>query len=299
METKGDPPVKDPVLTDLLVRRLVEESKTEPELAHAFDTLIRHSDAGECARKIGLKAAGYKASEEIDGSGLFIMSQGSAIHESLQECIADEYGPLATIEARVRFGDLSSSGHIDALIDLPNRRMALELKTKGGFAFDKAIGVDRKGYKWKTPEGPGTGALLQGALNALAADADELVIGYLSREAISKQLAEKLGMEDHQRVVAEWRYPRSTWEPWAQKEKIRLAQILDAVAHDVLPDRFAVDDHMKLEKLNPDLAKPSWRCSYCSFNSLCKIAGPGEPVLPIEGVPWPGEEAYKSNKENS
>lgn len=293
----NDAPVKEPLLTNLLVRRLVEEAQEAPELQHAYDTLVRHSDAGNCARRIGLKAAGYTASEQIDAAGIWVMELGSRIHEWVQEMIADQYGPLATIEARVKFDDLSSSGHCDALIQLPNRRILYELKTKGGFAFDKAIGLDRKGYKMRDkPEGPGTGAKLQAALNALAADADEVIIGVIALEAVSKQLAEKVNFGDEQRFLAEWHYPRSEWEPWAVAEKKRLAHLLAVVADDRLPDRYAIDDNMHVEKLDPNAQRPSWKCVYCSYQELCKTAGPGEPALPISGVPWPGEEEYRAAK---
>ncbi len=298
----SDHPVSQPLLTNLLVRRLMDEANDTVDLPHAFeDTLIRHSDAGGCARKIGLKAAGYTASEEIDAAGVWVMELGSRIHEWLQEMIADEYGPLATIEARVRFDDLSSSGHCDALIELPNSRILYELKTKGGFAFDKAIGLDRKGYKMRElgPEGPGTGAKLQAALNALAADADEVIIGVIALEAVSKQLAEKVNFNDESRFLAEWRYTRAQWEPWAKAEKIRLQQVQNAVEHDVLPDRWAIDDYMQPIKLDPDGPKVPWQCSYCGHRTVCSIAGPGEPALPISGVPWPGEEKYRTEAAES
>ncbi len=291
----ADHPANDVLLTNLLVRNLLEEAAATPVLEHAFDTLLRHSDAGACARKIGLKVAGYAASEPVDAAGTWVMWLGSRIHEACQEVIAEQYGSAATIEARVRWDDLSASGHLDALIDIPDdsprgfRRVTFELKTKGSFAFDKAVGLQRKGYKLdpRGPEGPGSLAKLQGALNAVASDSDELRIGIIAMEAVSKQLAERVNWGDEQRFLAEWSYPREVFEPWAHRERSRMAHILSVLDSQLLPDRWAIDDEMEPVYLNPDSERPPWQCSYCQMRSLCSFAGRGEVALPLAGVPVP------------
>lgn len=277
----SDVPVAEPLLTNLLVRKLINDGKDVPPLEHAFDTLVRHSDAGGCARKIGLKALGYEQSEPPDAAGIWVMYLGSRIHEALQSAISEEYGEMAEIEAKVRWDDLSASGHLDALIDLPGKRICYELKTKGGFGFDKAVGLDRKGYKMreKGPEGPGALAVLQGSLNALASHSDELRIGVIALESVSKGLAEKLQWDDERRFLAEWRYTRDQFEPWAKAERGRLREILRLVDKNVVPDRWAVGDDMTQLKLNPDLAKPAWQCLYCAMRSQCSTIGPGEVAL--------------------
>ena len=222
----SDHPTTQVLFTDLVVKRLVEEAKSRPDLAHAIEgTRLRHSDAGSCARKIGLKVAGYEASDPMDGPGLWVTYLGHIIHEAVQEQIVAAYGTEQVgIESTVGWDDLSASGHLDALIDIPSLpgatkiptrpghdsyRIVLELKTMGGFGFDKSVGLNRKAYALTgKPEGPRSSAKLQGALNALAADADELRIGHISLEAVSKQLAEKVKFSDEQRILAEWSYPR-------------------------------------------------------------------------------------------
>lgn len=161
-----------------------------------------------------------------------------------------------------------------------------ELKTMGGFGFDKSVGLNRKAYKLadKGPEGPRASAKLQGSLNALACDADELRIGHISMEAVSKQLADKINWGDEQRILAEWSYSRAEFEPWALREKRRMAAILNLVDHETLPDRWAVDDSMEQIHLNPQAAKAPWQCDYCSYRALCEFAGGGEPSLPIPGI---------------
>jgi hypothetical protein len=299
----SDHPVNSPLFTNLLVRRLMDEAADKPELAHAVPgTLLRHSDAGSCGRKLGLRIAGYEVSDPMDAADLWVTFIGHTIHEALQEIIAEIYGPFATIEAKVSWEDLSASGHLDALVDIPRQnvaevvsplpakafrhtdfyRICLELKTMGGFGFDKSVGLNRKAYALnpKGPEGPRSSAKIQGALNALAADADELRIGHISLEAVSKQLAEKVNWGEEQRILAEWSYPREVFEPWAIAEKARMATILATVADGKLPGRWAVGDDMKLMPLDPQAQRPDWRCSYCSYQELCIQTGKGEPALP-------------------
>ena len=115
----SDWPTNEPMLTNLLIRKLVKEQRERPELEHAFDTLLRHSDAAGCARKLGLKMAGYQAGEPMDASGVWVTFLGSLIHEQVQAAILEAY-PDAEIEAKVRWDDLSASGHCDALIRLPS-----------------------------------------------------------------------------------------------------------------------------------------------------------------------------------
>ena len=305
----ADYPVIAPMFTNLLVRKLVEEAKTKPELEHAIKgTLLRHSDAGGCARKIGLKVAGYPPSDPIDGAGLWVMWLGSMIGEKLAEEACRVYGEGCKAEYEIGWHDLSASGHLDLLVDIPwtsdyaetevpdgpHRhpdfwRICVEYKTMGGSGFDKSVGLNRKGYKLadKGPEGPRASAKIQGALNALAVDADELRIGHISLEAVSKQLAAKINWGDEDRILAEWSYSREEFEPWALAEKERMAWLLNIVEEGHLPDRWAIDDQMEHLHLNPQDARPPWQCDYCSYRQLCEYAGFGEPTLPLEGVPVP------------
>ena len=284
----SDWPTNEPMLTNLLIRKLVKEQRERPELEHAFDTLLRHSDAAGCARKLGLKMAGYQAGEPMDASGVWVTFLGSLIHEQVQAAILEAY-PDAEIEAKVRWDDLSASGHCDALIRLPSGWTVMyELKTKGGFGWDKAVGLDRKGYKLRDhAEGPPVAAKIQGALNALAAGADELRIGIISMEAVSKMLAERVNWSDERRFLAEWVYPRSVFEPWAQAERTRFALIVATHKQGRLPGRVAIGDKFETVELNPDAQRPAWQCTYCGFRDLCSQAGPGTPRLPIPGVPVP------------
>ena len=161
---------------------------------------MRHSNAAKCSRALSFQLAGFVA-EPIDAAGLHIMNEGQLLHEQVQQALVDAYGDQCETEVVCTIPAADSAGHIDAVIwtrpptcqcpeecECTPHKVALELKTVGGFAFKAAMG--ERG----PAEGPRYSAVVQGALNAYAIGADELVIAYLATEAISKQAASRKGV---------------------------------------------------------------------------------------------------------
>lgn len=271
-----DFPVAMPILTDALVAKIHADNVEAGQKERAFKTAFRHSDAGGCARKLAYAMVEVEQSNPPDIAGEWVMWLGTLLHEKLQEALHDRFGSSCEIEVRIRHQDLSS-GHIDAVIDrVPGfGRIAYELKTKGGYGFDKAMGVNRKAYSTSYPEGPGASAKIQGALNATAVEADWLMIGVIGLEAVSKQLASRIGIGDLSRIMGEWHYNRATFAPWAENELKRMSEIAALVDADVLPSGSAIGDEFQTEQLNPGDSRPSWRCTYCSYLDRCVSDGPG------------------------
>lgn len=272
-----DEPVSRPLLTDALVSKIHAANEEAGQKERAFPTSFRHSDAGGCARKLAYAMLELETSNPPDLAGEWVMGLGTIIHELVQEALHDRFGSSCEVEVKVRHGSLSS-GHIDAVIKgVPDiGTIAYELKTKGGFGFDKAIGINRKAYALTFPEGPGSGAQIQGALNAAAVDADLLVIGVIGLESISKQLAARVGFDDLQRFIAEWHYPKSVYLPWASQEITRFKEIEAHVLRDQLPDRIVINEHAPM-RLNPNTDRPAWQCVYCAYAYQCIEDGPGNP----------------------
>lgn len=274
-------PVDQPILTNVLIDKIHaanEERGTKPK---AYDTAFRYSDAGQCARKIGFASLGYRQTEPMDLAGDWVTYLGTLVHEKLQEALQERW-PDAEIEGKSSHMDLTS-GHFDALVKLPDGRDVLyELKTKGTYGFDLSVGILRKQWKRADPEGPGMGAKIQGALNAVAAGADLLVIGVIGFEAISKGFAEKIGCSEEDRIMAEWHYTREEFEPWALAELDRLREVKEVLDASTLPARWGLDDDMEHTEFDP--AKGKFPCTYCSYKSLCEFAGPGPVALPIPGM---------------
>lgn len=265
-----------PVLTDALLAQIHLDNIEEGEREKAFKTMFRYSDAGKCGRALGYKAIGVAESNPMDIAGEWVTWLGAMLHVHVQRALERRF-PNCEVEVKSRHGDLTS-GHGDALIAEVEGmgRVYYELKTRGSYGFNTAIGLDRKKYAQNHPQGPGAGAQIQGALGATAVDADFLIIGIIGMEAVSKQLANRLNYDDLSRLIAEWHYDRNTYAPWARDELDRLSTIrMQLEGPDMFfPARVCIDSEMAAEVLTPDGSKASWQCVYCSFRDRCIGDGP-------------------------
>ncbi|MCB9376777.1 MAG: hypothetical protein H6515_13045 [Microthrixaceae bacterium] len=245
----------------------------------ALGTRLRHSDAGKCSRYLGYTAAAIPKSDPMDLAGVWNVTLGTLLHEAWQAALEARH-PDAQIEATFGWDDLDASCHIDALIVNNHKRISYELKTIGGYGFKAAVGKARRG----TPaEGPKPEHVTQAALNGLAADADQIVVGYLAKETISTTVGE--GMTDLARFAAEWTLDRDEFEPIANAEKARMAAILALVDEGSLPARKfpagtlppgaeIVDPATGRWEARDESGQVAdtgswWACAYCSHRTLC------------------------------
>lgn len=241
----------------------------------AYDTPFRYSDAGKCSRALAYGVLGYEA-EPMDLAGLLVTSLGSDLHEKIQNSISNYYE--SSFEVPSRFG--FASGSADGVIYDEDFKVLIEIKSMNGTAYKGSVGVSTKGVG--TPKGPRASALIQGAMNAVANDCHILRIIHVGTEAISKGLAERTGVDEVGRVIAEFDVPREVFEPWADYEVIRHGRILDDLNEQILPDRIAIDDDMREIALSPEGSRMAWQCQYCSYTSACIQDGPGNPpAVPV------------------
>lgn len=206
---------------------------------------------------------------QASGSGGDSLPEGSRVHPG--EHVLDTESQW---RSEPRVSDVQALPDHDGQTGAPSGRegwfrIAVEWKTSGAFGFDQAVGLNRKAYDRKNPAGPRASAKLQGALNAVALDCDLLVIGMISMEAVSKQLAEKVGFADHDRIMGEWHYDKAEFGPWAQAELARMDEIAMQITAGVLPGPVAIGDEMEAITLNPHLYRQPWQCSYCSHLDTC------------------------------
>lgn len=284
-------PVMQPLFTDALAQELVDAAKTADRKAKAFDTRIRFSDSGRCSRQLAYEDLGAEP-EAWDAASLHVAFLGTTYHELLQGAIQRRF-PGCQIEVKGIVAEASNSGHCDALADeaiitivvtdWKGGRVLYELKTKGTYQFDKAVGVMRKSYKRSDPKGPALEVVLQGGMNAKAHDCETLVIGYVCFENFSVGLAERVGLRMMDRFLAEWHIPKSVWEPLTDRETDRLKEVLDAVDLGYLPEREVYDENKwgELLTIAPEGSKPPWQCQYCSFRIQCEDDGPGTVEIPV------------------
>lgn len=288
--TGGRPPDAEPRFVHLLVERMARANDEAGAKATAFGTRVRHSDAGKCARAIAYAAAGVPRSNPMDLPGTWVTSLGTLIHEAWQDALAEQY-PDAEIEPKLRIDQLDASGHADAVLTLPDRKILFELKTKGGFGYKLMVG--ERG----NPEGPSFENVAQAALNAVAVDADEMVIGYIATEAISKPAADRKNIGELLRICAEWTYQRDEFEPIAAAERARLEGILSLLDGGELASRKIPNPEVPAGAEIVDPSKGRWEtrkdgqvvdtgtwwaCGYCSWQDVCVTTKPGR--VPVSEV---------------
>jgi hypothetical protein len=253
---------------------LMDEDHDKPI---AMGTKFRFSDALACPRKMVFNALGVEVTEPIDAPGVHVTNLGTILHEQVQAGIKAKY-PDAEFELKGQVGP--TSGSCDGVVtEKDGTRVLLELKTKGGFAFKKAIGVN--GYKRKGPEGPAPSAIVQAGLNARAHNCSVVVIMYMATEGVSKNAARVLGLSDNDRFLAEWRLEETEWGPMVDAELVRLEFLERAVKSKYIPQGEMFDD-AKWEWVNvaPKDSYEPWVCTYCSFRTACVNYEAGLEVLP-------------------
>ncbi|QBI19363.1 hypothetical protein ER308_07260 [Egibacter rhizosphaerae] len=268
-------PSPQPVFAPILAERWTEERVSEDPKEHAVaGTRVRHSDAGKCSRAIGYRVLGVDETNPTDMTGWWNMGIGTILHDQWQE-EAQRRWPHAEVEVKVRAdpNDDVGSGHVDLEVrDGPVEGLAsVEVKTIGGYGFKRSVGA-YTGRKRQPPEGPRFDHIVQGAVNAHSKGADRLVIVYLSKEAISAQSADRDGIPDHLRIVAEWHYEPEEFTPIALGEIERWRDIVEAVDAGYVPPRY-IPEHVDVVT-NPETGRMSGGgkyplCAYCTHRDQC------------------------------
>jgi hypothetical protein len=287
----GENPVKKPTLGPLLAQAWADRYVDTPE--HPLDlpmsdasARVRFSWAGSCGRQIGYRLTGEPVTEDLTVADHWRFGLGHLVHDQLQAVLQAAFGSNAQVEVHTKLEGGMLAGHADVEIAEAGRvndgvgwtkRTSVEIKTINGFGFKKAVGARGPA------EGPRTSAKLQGALNAKASDADELVILYLALELLSPREAKNIGADEVGRFCAEWHYTRDEYMPWADAEHERLLNVIATVDAGGMPPAFipfempegaVVVDPIKGMWQVKDFdvvtdAGSTWQCNYCPFQSVC------------------------------
>lgn len=290
--TRGDgfPPDAEPRFVHLLAEQWNADNAAR-DADYKRRNRFHLSDAGKCARAIAYAALEVPATNPIDLTGIHNTRIGSILHEAWQDVIRQRM-PDAEIEPRFEILDGEGSGYSDLVTTHEDRKVSVELKTLGGFAYKMAIG--ERG----PAQGPKHEHLAQGALNAKAADADELVIAYLAKEVISVNIAKRKKLSELQRFCAEWTLTRDEYMPIAEAEEARVAGILSLLDEGLLPKRaFPVGELPAGHRIvNPGTggwevkddegqildAGTFWACAYCKFQDACTAtSGERQPIAEV------------------
>lgn len=320
----GLQPDAKPRFVQVLVEKWAEDDDEHEATRTKSGKAFRHSDAGKCARLLGYKAVGIPASDPMDLTGTWNVNLGKLLHDEWQGALRARF-PGAMVEVKVPSLDDRGIGYIDAVIrwanpaDVPEEvrgpgwspdgpyTVVYELKSIGGWGFKSCIGKARKGA---AADGPRTDHLLQGAINGLQHEADEVVIGYLAKEALGKKIHVD---QEIDRFLAEWTFTREQFEPVARDELQRVEGLLSVVEDGNLPRRITPDMPAGAEIVDPSKGTwevradgrvidtgSVWSCDYCSHQTLCATTKAGR--IPVEtvvqvGDPFEGLEALADGSE--
>lgn len=243
------------------------------------------SSVMDCSRKLGYKAAGLEQTDEMDGASLAVTKMGRLLHVDVQSAVEGRW-PHARFEVLGVVGDLVW-GYVD--IDNPDEDEVGEIKSVGAYKFDLANGYFRSPGRGQParvrPEGgqgPSKSHICQGGFNAVAHGRSKVRIIYLSREAVSVNKAEEMGIGSLDRFWAEWVFTEEEWAPLVTAEVERLTKIRALVDAGMLPGRSMYDDKTgKYSEPDPDKHP---LCNYCSQQHRCKLDGPGRVPVALSGT---------------
>lgn len=285
-ESKGWAPDANPRFGVLLAEAWLAEERQRVVPRASAHARFRHSDAGACARMIAYAALDIDPTNPIDAAGVVTTTIGTWVHTQFQRVLKEIYGEDADIEVKVGTGD--RAGHVDAVVRIQPPHggipwvVVIEFKTVGGYGWKMATGVPPAA---RQPEGPKYEHVLQGALGGREHNADEVVIVYLSKEAVSTRIARDRKISTLGRVTAEWSLSRETYEPLADKEAERIQGILGVLDQGDLPRRKVPDPALPTRH---EIVRPAdgayvvfaadgsledggvyWGCDYCRYQDLC------------------------------
>jgi hypothetical protein len=232
---------------------------------------------------------GVEESDPFDPASEWMTWLGTMLHQQWQEACELLGLGFSNEEVMAELGAhdtlMLSSGSLDLLhsfiADGERKRTTVEAKFVNPRKFERAVGIINRGThsKRKAPEGPGSGHLIQLALNTCATDSDYGVIFYFATSALSKFVEIAINryypnepLTETGRYVQEWAYPRSYLQQIADAELERLAIIKSEVDNGVIPTPVAIGNKFEDETCNPH-DETDYHCLYCSRKTACLELG--------------------------
>lgn len=272
-------PDESPRFAPLLAEAWAAEAATGDREMAVEGTVVRHSWAGMCARRIAYGISGYEETDPPDLAAYWRFGLGTAVHDMWQPIFVKVFGETADVEVKCQSNDLLTSGHADAFVLVDDKRVVLELKTINGWGFKSSVGARGPA------EGPKYASIVQAALNAHTLDADEMVVVLLSLENLSAREMDRLGwVESWRKFCAEWTYGREEIDVIATAELTRLGEIVGLAADGVLAPRSIPDPQLPPGAIVTNPVKGAWEvrdgeiildvgvtwhCNYCPMQRQC------------------------------
>lgn len=301
--TRGNAPSKNPIIIERIAAQWFEDYKASefytrdramPELPLRASAISKR-----CDRALWYMLTETPQSNPPDAASAFRMRLGQLIHEAVDEAILklldaghiDEQerkqGWFTEESVDLRPAGFPGSAHGDMIFYVDNHPSIVgEFKSQGGFSF-KTMATNFKGAAL----GPRWDHIMQGAMVAVSVGAPKVLVGYVSMESISPDLAKRMGANEYGRFTAEWVYDTADWKDAVRVESARQRRILALADQNLRPERsLSLDDVPGGAVVsNPETgawsivsalsnkvtqAGKTWHCAYCSHRSRCIEDGP-------------------------
>lgn len=275
-----------------------ERASAMPELP------LRASMIGKrCDRALWYMLTDTPMSNPPGAAGVWRMRMGKLIHDEIETLIAhnrfdddnNKHGWWSEEVTDLSVIGYPGSSHADLIYYHHGvATMINETKSLGGFAFKLATTTfkgEPQGAKWQD--------VMQAAIVAVARDVAMIVALYISPEAISPDVAERNGLDEYGKFIAEWQFNTADWAQDVYTEIARQNRILKlatpyehegreitwiperSIDHPDYPGGALIDNPAKGHwvTLNPatgDVVKSgtAWFCGYCNHRDQCLLDGP-------------------------
>jgi hypothetical protein len=274
----------------LLAQKWNIEDQEAGKKPTALNTPFRYSAAHGCSRA-WVYGALAEPTEEWDVASTWVTRLGTLIHEEAQLAMG-EVNPMLQFEVASKI-NAYISGSADGWD--PVQGHLLEIKTVGNYVWSQQTGFGN--FKRSEPKGPKAAAIVQAGLNAIGINiallesnpnsypsVNDLCLITMAKEAVSIAKADKMGIvDDYERFVAEWWYPRHEWEDAVTDEIGRFTVAGEEMDEGYLPKPVAVDDDYRRINLSP--TGDAWQCAYCPFRTLCEEDGNIDSIMDSKLTP--------------
>lgn len=280
-QAEGNPPSKNPWVARTLLEAWAD-AQGDGEYAHALPEAgpYRASYASQrCDRALVYKLRGDEPTNPFGLATIWRFGQGTLVHDSLQALATHIWDCEPEANVDLNSIGIPGSAHADLIINKDGKRIVVEIKTVGGFAFKQAA-FDFKGVA----DGPKEDHVLQPAMINAAIGGDGVIVLYVGQENVSAQIAKSNNLDDVGKCMAEWHFSTEQLQPLVDAEVGRIQAAVAVAKSNAVPVRLL---HSRQYAKGAVVTNPengawvvtdgrdivdsgsAWNCGYCDFRDRC------------------------------
>ena len=305
----GFAPTRIPVLAETLGNTWLADYQASDQYSRARsnpELPLRASDVSKrCDRQFVYAISDTPKSNPPGAASTFRMMLGQMVHSAVDQAVKGivahtldsqgrQHGWYAEVDVDLRPAGIEGSAHADLVYyEHGEAQIVAEVKSMSGFPYKKA--TTKAGGP---PEGPRWDHVMQAAMVAVALNAPRILIIYVSMEPTSPQEADRMGLNEIGRFMAEWEIATSTWSDAVYREARRQQRLLNIMreAPDHLVERRLVSPEVPAGAVVANPARGTWEvldvdnrviksgtkwfCGYCDWRDRCIQDGDNTSIVP-------------------